>query len=162
MATHTIAALRERGISFKDIYVEMLDLVRNESPYWRTVIANALRQKLAKVNICLVIAQNQLALEFLAREGYGIVPPDVPILTTLFSKLDVQWPGTPHPVLNLTGRWDIVGTIRQGVDLFPQTRRVVIVAGSDKLQASLHDQTAAVLAAMPEKLNHEIFNTGFI
>ena len=155
MATHTIAALRERGISFKDIYVEMLDLVRNESPYWRTVIANALRQKLAKVNICLVIAQNQLALEFLAREGYGIVPPDVPILTTLFSKLDVQWPGTPHPVLNLTGRWDIVGTIRQGVDLFPQTRRVVIVAGSDKLQASLHDQTAAVLAAMPEKLKLE-------
>lgn len=45
MATHTIAALRERGVSFKDIYVEMLDLVRNESPYWRTVIASALRQK---------------------------------------------------------------------------------------------------------------------
>ena len=155
MATHTIAALRARGVSFKDIYVEMLDMVRNESPHWRTVIASALRQKLAKVNIGLVIAQNQLALEFLAREGYGIVPPDVPILTTLFSKLDVQWPGSPHPVLNLTGRWDIVGTLRQGMDLFPQTRRVVIVAGSDKLQASLHDQTEAVLAAMPEKLKLE-------
>ena len=82
MAAYTIAALRERGVSFKDIYVEMLDLVRNESPHWRSVIASALRQKLAKINIGLVIAQNQLALEFLANEGYGIVPSDVPILTT--------------------------------------------------------------------------------
>ena len=32
MAAHTIAALRERGVSFKDIYVEMLDLVRNDNP----------------------------------------------------------------------------------------------------------------------------------
>lgn len=155
MATHTIAALRERGVSFKDIYVEMLDLVRNESPHWRSVIASALRQKLAKVDIGLVIAQNQLGLEFLAKEGYGIVPPDVPILTTLFTKLDIQWRGTPHPVLNLTSRWDIAGTIREGMALFPHTRCVVIVAGSDKLQASLHEQTAAVLAAIPEKLELE-------
>ena len=155
MAAYTIAALRERGVSFKDIYVEMLDLVRNESPHWRSVIASALRQKLAKINIGLVIAQNQLALEFLANEGYGIVPSDVPILTTLFTKLDIQWRGTPHPVLNLTSRWDIAGTIREGMALFPYTRRVVIVAGLDKLQASLHEQTVAVLAAIPEKLELE-------
>ena len=155
MATHTLATLRERGVSFKDIYVEMLDLVRNDSPYWRTVIASALREKLAKVNIALVITQNQSALEFLAQEGYGIVPPDVPVLTTLVSNRAVQWRGAPHPVLNLISRWDVAGTIRYGLDLFPHTRRLVVVAGADKQQTSFHDLSVAALATVPEKLELE-------
>ena len=155
MATHTIAALRERGFSFKDIYVEMLDLVRNDSPYWRTVLASALREKLAKVNIGLVVTQNQSALEFLAHEGYGIVPSDVPVLTTLVSNRAVQWRGTPHPILNLISRWDVAGTIRHGIMLFPRTQRLVIVAGTDNPQASFHDQAVAALAARPEKLELE-------
>ena len=155
MSTHTIAALRERGVSFKDIYVEMLDLVRNDTPNWRTVLASALREKLAKVNICLVVTQNQASLEFLAHDGYGIAPPDVPVLTTLVSNSAVQWRGAPPPILNLVSRWDIAGTIRYGIDLFPNTRRVVVVTGADKQQASFHKQTLADLATLPKKLELE-------
>ena len=155
MVTHTLAALRERGVSFKQIYVEMLDLVRNDSPYWRTILASALSEKVGKVNFGLVVTQNQPALEFLAQEGYGIVPPDVPVLTTLVANRAVKWRGAPHPLFNLTSRWDIAGTIRYGINLFPHSRRVVIVAGTDKQQVSFHDQTVAALAARPETLELE-------
>ena len=152
MATHTITTLRERGVSFKNIYVEMLDLVRNDNPQWRKVLVNALREKLANANIGLVITQNQLALEFLAQEGYDLVPPYVPVLTTQISNPSVSWRGPPHPVLNISSRWDIATTISYGLDLFPRTRRVVVVAGADKQQAYFHQLTHAALAARPEML----------
>ena len=54
-----------------------------------------LRDKLAKADIGLVMVQNQGALEFLAQDGYGIVPPDVPVLATLISNPAVAWRGPP-------------------------------------------------------------------
>ena len=155
MAEHTLAALRSKGLSYKEIYVEMLDVARNDSPYWRKLLARALREKLSSVNIGLVVTQNQSALEFLAQEGYGIVPPDVPVLATLVSNRAVQWRGAAHPVLNLVSRWDIAGTLRYGLDLFPHARRLVIVAGASKQKTFFYDLTLTALATMPEKLELE-------
>lgn len=86
VVTGVMAALRNKGISAKDIYVEYLDLVRNEDPGWRVELASLLRDKLARTDVGLVIAQNQAALEFLAQEGSDLVPPGVPVLATLITK----------------------------------------------------------------------------
>lgn len=88
-----VSSLKERGISVNQIYVEHLDLVRSSDPQWRATLAGVLRDKLAQADIGLVIVQNQGALEFVAQEGYGIVPPDVPVLATLISNPTVAWHG---------------------------------------------------------------------
>lgn len=135
LTTAAVAALREKGLSFSDVYVEMLDLVRNDSPQWRSLLAELLRSKISRANIGVVITQNQAALDFLAQEGYGIVPTHVPVLATLVSTPVVSWRGPPNPVLTITSRWDIEGTIRYGLALFPHARRLVVVGGVDSRQA---------------------------
>lgn len=155
MAAGTIEVLRENGLSFNDIYVEMLDLVRNDNTYWRTRLASVLKEKIARADIGLVVVQNQTALEFFAAECSGMVPLDVPVLATQISNPAVEWRGAPHRVLYISSRWDITGTIRYGMDLFPQTRRVVVVAGASRTQSPFHAQVVAALAALPEKIEME-------
>ncbi|MTJ91510.1 MAG: response regulator [Desulfovibrio sp.] len=155
LTTAAVAALREKGLSFSDVYVEMLDLVRNDSAQWRSLLAELLRNKISRANIGVVITQNQAALDFLAQEGYGFVPPHVPVLATLVSTPVVSWRGPPNPVLTITSRWDIEGTIRYGLALFPHARRLIVVGGVDSRQASFFAQTAAVSMSVAKNLELE-------
>jgi len=150
-----VSSLKERGISVNQIYVEHLDLVRSSDPQWRATLAGVLRDKLAQADIGLVIVQNQGALEFVAQEGYGIVPPDVPVLATLISNPTVAWHGPPPPMLNIIRRWDLAGTIRHGLKLFPRTRRVVLVTGADSEQPFFIAQAKAALKAASGALEVE-------
>lgn len=155
LIAYTVAVLRENGLSFSDVYVEMLDLVRNDNPQWRSLLAELLRSKISKANIGVVITQNQAALDFLAQEGYGLVPPNVPVLATLISNPVVSWRGPANPVLTITSRWDIDGTIRYGLALFPHARRLVVVGGADSRQASFFAQAASVSISAATSLELE-------
>lgn len=155
MAAGTVEVLRKKGLSFSDIYVEMLDLVRNDSTYWRSRLASVLQEKIARADIGLVVVQNQAALEFFAYECAGMVPLDVPVLATQISNPAVLWRGRPHSVLYVGSRWDIAGTLRYGLDLFPQTRNLVVVAGAYKKQSLFHTQVISALAALPENIKME-------
>lgn len=64
-----VSALEEKGVSANDLFVENLDIVRNGDPRRRAVLANDLRDKLAKTDVGIVIVANQTALQFLAQEG---------------------------------------------------------------------------------------------
>lgn len=155
LTSSAVAVLREKGLSFNDIYVEMLDLVRNDSPQWRSIIAELLRNKISNIKIGLVITQNQAALEFLAQEGYGLVPLDVPVLAALVSNPAVHWRGPPNPVLTITARWDIAGTIAYAFELFPHTRRLIVVAGTDSRPPSFYEQILAVTALTAKNISIE-------
>ena len=155
IAASTVAVLRESGVSFSNIYVEMLDLVRNDNPRWRAMLAALLREKIAKANIGLVVIQNQSALEFFADECYGMVPDDVPVLATQISNPEVTWRGPPRPVLYISGRWNIVGTLRYGIELFPRTRHLVVVAGASSQQAAFHQQVVTALTALSREIEIE-------
>ena len=72
-----VAALKEKGVSVNDIYVESLDIVRAPDAHRRAVLASLLKDKLATKNVALVIAANQWGLDFLAREGNELAPPDI-------------------------------------------------------------------------------------
>ena len=146
-----VTTLKNKGISGDDIYVEYLDLVRNADPRWRSTLATLLRDKLAKTEVSLVIAQNQAALDFLAQEGQDFAPPDTPVLATLIAAQTVGWRGPQRPVLNIVNRWDIDGTLRLGLDVFPRTRHLFVVAGADALQSRFVEQVSAALAARPDK-----------
>lgn len=144
-----VATFKDRGVSINNIYVETLDLVRNVDPAWRAEISGLLRGKFASKNIGLVIATDQGALEFLAQDGYGLVPPGVPVLTTFAQLPTVTWRGAPLPLLNIATRGDIDRTIHYGLDLFPRTQRLLLVASADDRQFPLYAPAASVLAALP-------------
>ncbi|ACB33717.1 PAS/PAC sensor hybrid histidine kinase [Leptothrix cholodnii SP-6] len=146
-----VASLRSKGIGGAQIYVEHLDLARNRNPRWRAELADVLRGKLGKSDVGIVIVLHQLALDFLAQEGHDLVPPGTPVLTNFVTTPDVAWRATPHPVLNITERADIDGTIRLGLELFPRTRRLFVVTGADEAQPLFHAQVAQAVAAMPGK-----------
>ena len=155
MAAGTVEVLRKNGLSFNKIYVEMLDLVRNNSKYWRSRLASVLHEKIAQADIGLVIVQNQAALEFFAYECAGMVPYDVPVLATQISNPAVLWRGRPHAVLYVGSRWDIAGTLRYGLDLFPQLRHLVVVAGDLETRSRFHTQLVSALAALPVDIEVE-------
>ncbi|WP_141348747.1 response regulator [Zoogloea ramigera] len=152
-----VAALKEKGVSVNDIYVESLDIVRAPDAHRRAVLASLLKDKLATKNVALVIAANQWGLDFLAREGNELAPPDTPVVATFITTAAVPWQGTPRPILDLSDRADVAGTIRYGLDLFPRTRRLVTVFGADDRQAPTSVQVADALAALPGRL--EVENT---
>jgi PAS domain S-box-containing protein len=150
-----VAALRNKGLSANDLYVEHLDLIRHDDPRWRAAIAGVLRDKLAKANVGLVIIANQGALEFLLQEGYDLVPADTPVLTTFALQPTVTWRGTPRPLINIAARGDLTETLRHGLELFPRTRRVFLVASADDRQYPLYAPAAKALAALPTPLEVE-------
>ena len=98
LTTSVVDTLREKGLSFSHVYVEMLDLVRNNTPQWRAMLAELLRHKISQANIGLVITQNQAALEFIAQEGNSLVPADVPVLATLVSNAAITWHGPARSI----------------------------------------------------------------
>ena len=155
LVASTLVTLKENGVSTPDVYVEYLDLQRFDTPQRRATLAGLLREKLAGKTIGLVITENQAALEFLAQEGYDLLPPGLPVLSTLIINPSVAWRGTPHPVLNVINRYDIAATVRSGLQLFPQTRRLILVVGNPAQNATFRAAVAGALSAAREPVEIE-------
>lgn len=157
---NAVSALKAQGISPGNIYVEHLDLRRfGDAATAASSLATLLRQKYANKHIGLVLAQEQPALDFLAQAGNDLLPPGLPVLATFVTTPTLQWRGSPHPVLNISNRYDVAGTLRYGLDLFPQARRLVLVAGVGRTQAALPSELAEVLAAQRRQLEIEDTST---
>ena len=151
----SVAALKEKGVETNDIFVEYLDLVRFDSPGRQAALAELLREKFARRKLGLVIAQNQWALDFLTQHGGDLLPPGLPVLSTLVATPPVAWRGTPHRVLNVINQYDLAGTLRHGLELFPRTRRLVLVAGADSQQPVFHARAATTLATLRNQVELE-------
>lgn len=87
--------------------------------------------------------------------GYDLLPPGQPVVATLIVKPEVTWRGAPHRILNVSELRDLAGTLRHGLDLFPQTRRLVLVAGVERTQTTLPAQLAQVLSTQQRPLDIE-------
>jgi PAS domain S-box-containing protein len=148
LVASAVSTLKKKGISANDIYAENLDLVRNNEPRWRAELASLLRDKFAKTRVGFIIVANQEALQFLALEGYDLVPADTPVLTALTQKSAVAWRGAPLPLLNISNRGDVLGTLRYGLKLFPRARRLLIVTSANDPQYALDAQVTQALTAL--------------
>jgi PAS domain S-box-containing protein len=148
LVASAVSTLKKKGISANDIYAENLDLVRNNEPRWRAELASLLRDKFSKTQVGFIIVANQEALQFLAQEGYDLVPADTPVLTALTQKSAVAWRSAPLPLLNISNRGDVLGTLRHGLKLFPRARRLLIVTSANDPQYALDAQVAQALTAL--------------
>ena len=150
-----VAALQAKGVRTQDIYIENLDLVRFGDPGRREALASQLRGKFAQTPIGLVMVTERFGLDFLAQEAHTLVPQGVPVLMSFMSSPVVVWHGAQRPILNVIGRPDVAGTVRLGMELFPRTRRLLVVSGHDGGKPTIHEQAvaaAAVRGGKPEIL----------
>ena len=67
------------------------------------------------------------------------------------------WPSFTKPIepANVSELRDLAGTLRHGLVLFPQTRRLVLVAGVERTQTTLPAQLTQVLSTQQRQLDIE-------
>jgi len=150
-----VSALKAKGVSPSNIYVEHMDLDRFNQADTVAAWSTLMHKKYAGKHIGLVFAQDQASLEFLAQAGYDLLPPGQPVLATLLTNPEVEWRQAPHRILSVSNLSDIAGTLRHGLDLFPRTRRLVLVAGMGRAQATLPAQVAQALLTLQRHLDIE-------
>jgi len=150
------AALSEKGVSIGDVFVEHLDLSRTNDREHRINLANLLRHKLAGKRIGIVIVEGKPAVDFLTNEGKDLFP-DATLLTLLTPDNDFL-SGDARKVIDIPWRLDLGGTLRVALDLFPLTRRVVVVTGARDGILPFLGQAKKTFAPWNGKLGFEYTN----
>jgi len=140
-----ITASSALGESVNETYFEYLDLARNTEPDYQSRLAQSLLNKYRQRNIAAIVTVQQPALDFLLHEGASLAP--------LAPAITVQAP-TPSAselgrrrIVSLLARFDVAGTLKSAMDLFPGTQRVLFVSGSSKADRAM--AAAARQAAQP-------------
>jgi len=146
-----VGALVSGGMSREDIFVEFLDLHRFPGARHRAEVMASLRSKLLEKDIRLIVTINQSAVDFRAQEGHDFFP-DAPMLIPIFEQ-EPAWVGAPRRVIILSSRVDAEGTLRYMFDLFPETRRIIIIMGKDDYKAPFYGTLRAALDALPGSLD---------
>ena len=124
------SVLTSRGLNNDDVFLEYLDLQRNNSPAYRRRVANLLLNKYGKRDVGLIVTVHTGALEFLLKECKGLFP-DVPVYSFL-----TAWPelietrNTGRRILLRPQSMDMGGTLEIALKMFPETRKVVFVVGA--------------------------------
>ncbi len=145
--------LTDGRVSLNDIFVEFLDLHRHDDPQYRSVVLTLLRHKLADSRSGLIIACNQTAVDFVIREGADLLP-EAPMLIPILEK-QPDWRDVSRKLIILNSRQDAQGTLRLALDLFPDTRRAVLIMGKDDRGAPFLEPLYQALEALPDRLEIE-------
>lgn len=121
--------LRSHGVAIPFIFEEHLDLPRAVASDSITHKALELQARLTTHPVGAVIVAEDSALEFLASADIPIVPPEVPIITTLTPDLS-SIPDLQHPIIDIYPGYAVAKTLELGLSLFPKTKRVFVVDGN--------------------------------
>ena len=136
------SALAGRGLGVDQVFTENLDLERAPDPAFRRQLAETLRLKYAGRHLDVIYAVEQPALDFLVGELEGVAE-EAPVI---FVRADLPArPGGRRFVSQLV-QYDVAGTIRRALDLFPRTRQVLFVSGSTASDRAVAAQADRALA----------------
>ncbi|MCF8033420.1 MAG: PAS domain S-box protein [Desulfarculaceae bacterium] len=151
-----VASYRKGRISVADLFVENLDLTRNPSKEHRSNLGNLLRHKMADKNIGIVMVEGEPAVNFLATEAEGLFPNAA--IITLTSPNIEPLEGDPRKVMDIPWRVDVAGTLRVALDLFPKTRKVMVVTSANERVLPFLDGAKKALAPWQGKIDFEYTN----
>jgi len=146
-----LATMAAAGVGIDHLYFEYLDLERNRNdPQYRARLHDLLAHKYADRRIDLVVTGQQPALDFLLHEGRDIAP-GAPAITVQAPAPDAAEAHGRRLVSELA-QFDIKGTLERALELFPKTRRVVLVSGSSAADRKAAADAARIVAARAGKL----------
>ena len=152
-----IAAMTARGVAVNDLFFEYLDLERHKDPEYRVRLVQSLNRKYEKEDIGIVVTVQQPALDFLLQDGIGIAPgkPVVSVQAQVPSDASAR----ERQIVSRLAHFDISGTLKQAVQIFPQTQNVLFVSGSSPADRRMAEEASKVAANWDNKLNFE-YTTG--
>ena len=126
-----VEALSRGGVNSTNLFFEYLDLERNrDDPQYPSQLKQGLQRKYDLHHIDAILTVQQPALAWLLTEGQQIAP-QAPVVSVQAPAPSLSALGTRHLVSALT-EFDVRGTIEQALRLFPNTQRVVVVAGNSE------------------------------
>ena len=134
-----LGALSDGGIHTNHLYFEYLDLERNQSvPQYAARLHEMLKNKYAARQIDLIVTVQQPARNWLLSDGRDIAAqaPAIAVQAPMPSVAEV---GSRHVISVLT-KFDIQGTMQQALQMLPDTKRVLLVAGSSDADRKLARQ----------------------
>jgi len=118
------------GISINDLFLEYLDLQRNNNVGYRKRLAALLSYKYAKRQVAVIVAVHTEALNFLLSEGKELLP-DAPVFSYLIVRPElIEAMNTGRRILQRPQNLDMRGTLEIALKMFPQTRKIVFVTGT--------------------------------
>ncbi len=137
------------GLDFNNLYFEFMDLARNPGLEYRKDLIDVYRQKFKERKIDLIVALHTEALQFLLDDARDVFP-GVPVISVLgthrFEHSDPQ-----RPVVILPFSIDTVATANAIMALKPDTRKLILVAGSSTLDRRFEGLVKTELQAWPAK-----------
>lgn len=151
-----LAGLKENGRSINDIFIEHLDFAREPSSEYRYKTAEMLRQKFSGKDIGIVIAEGSPVIDFLAAEAKDLFP-DAALLTLITPIIDSSLIDS-RKIIEIPWRVDLAGTLSVALDLFPKTRRVVVVTGARDSVLPVIEEAGRAFAPWVGKLDFEFTN----
>ena len=147
------AALERGGVSIDQVFTENLDLERAPDPAFRAHLAETIRMKYAARRIDVLYVLEQPALEFLLGDLRGFAR-EAPVIAVR-ANLPPQAELSGHRFVSQLVAYDVEGTVRRALELFPRTRRILFVSGS-----SASDRMVAAQAMDPWTSAVACENTG--
>jgi PAS domain S-box-containing protein len=124
------SVLTSRGFNTDDVFLEYLDLQRNNSPAYRQRVASLLLDKYGKRDIGLIVTAHTAALEFVLKECKGLFP-NVPVFSFLSAwQEEIETRNAGRRILLRPQSMDMGGTLEIALKMFPGTQKVVFVVGA--------------------------------
>jgi signal transduction histidine kinase len=119
-----------------ETYREPMDLSRFDSDTYRTLLKDYLRAKYASKHIDVVVAVFGPALAFLLKNGDAIFP-GTPIVFCGVDKEELGDSSLPPHVRGVLLKREFAPTLELALKLHPQTKQVVVVAGTSEFDTRL-------------------------
>ncbi len=142
------------GLDFNNLYFEFLDLARNPGPEYRHEMADIFLRKFRGRKLDLVVTLHQEALRFLLEEGRTVYPQG-PIISVLGDSTFTEHSDPERPLIHLPFTVDVAATAREIFRLKPDTRKILVIAGSSALDRRFDHVVVTRLKAWKPELDVE-------
>ncbi|EME68653.1 PAS/PAC sensor hybrid histidine kinase, partial [Paramagnetospirillum caucaseum] len=153
IADGIISTLLAAGATRDQVFFERLDLVRFGTPEYKEQLAALIDGKFSRKNISLILTIHRPALDFVLEDGRGTLSKK-PVIAAMLRPEEARQITSPR-VTHLPYQVDYRGTLELGLQLLPQTRRVVMVTGASPADKSLEVEARAAFEPWKDKLDFE-------
>ena len=147
------------GGRIDDLQSEKLDLIRFPGKAYKQSLVDMLRVKYGDRKIDLIITIQPPALDFALNEGQPLFR-GVPIIAAFVHENLLLRVAPPSNVVFLPYRLDFTGTVDYARQMFPDTRRVVLVGGIGETDRTFVAQAQRDFAARQDNLVFEYLIDG--
>lgn len=145
-------AIKRHNLRSADFAHEYLDIAPPKYPEQRAALRDLLLRKYAGQHFDLIVTYSSAATDFLLNEGKAL-SPDTPCFVFFGDNRPLADSGRKFTYIHMP--FDPRGTLERGLELFPNTRKVLFVVGSNEVDKQFEKQARADFAPWQGKLDFE-------